>query len=326
MTRPRARRRQRTSGVHPFSYLGSALSGQFHELQDFAASGPLEPALIAIGPTAASAGVRLTGSSGDAFVAHSSGILARAAGAADPPRCLHISDARPVGSLDSAPIWVRSDATPYEIAIPERRRTISITVPIPSLTFDVGAFDLEHGSAVDAPPIAIHCLRSLAEMVASDVSEWIAESPEAIDRYLIGVAGLILAAIFDERSEEFIDRDRAWLRTRVLALIDAQFHDPALAPATIALKFGISLRSLHRAFEGDAGVAEELRKRRTAHAAALLSEAYSRHLPVHEIARRSGFASIATFERSFTNAYEMSPNRYRAQAAVADSPAGAARE
>jgi AraC-like DNA-binding protein len=299
-------------GLQPFSFVGNSGSTQSREMQEFAARGPLKPHLVPIAPSAALTGRRLGGAASSAYVSRSVGVLARSPGAAAKPTTLHVSNIGMDSAATSSQLWIRSDATPYEVAFTERHQVVSVTVPIASLAFDLTQFTPASGSVIEAPPIALHALRSLTEIDTADANDWVSASPEAIDRYLVGVTSLIVSAILDDRPDEYVEQDRTWLRTRARALIDTQYYDPALAPATIAARFGVSLRSLHRAFEGEIGVAEELRLRRIAHAAALLSETYCRHLSISDVARRSGFASLATFERSFNQAFETSPHRYRA--------------
>jgi AraC-like DNA-binding protein len=306
-----ARRYRAHPGIQPFLFTATPHSPQFRDLQEFVAASALKPVVVPISAAPSLNGLRLGGSTSAAYVFHAAGLAVHSAGVRGRPKHLHISDEPEAGSDGSVGVWFRTDASHYEAPFVDRSRGVSLTVPISSVPFDLGVFDLTSSTLVTAAPIAIRCLRAIAEMAASDVSGWIAASPESIDKYLIGVAGLIMAAIYDERSDVFLERDRSWLRTRARSLIDAQFFDPALAPATIAAKLGVSLRSLHRAFEGDTGVAETLRTRRVEQAALLLSDYYSRQLPVSEIARRSGFASMATFERSFANVHDVSPHRFR---------------
>ena len=289
----------------------------------------VEHSALALNVTAVSrspslVGVRYSGSTSDAYVSDVVGIVTRTTGSPGAPRMLQLSDAGPTPTSGRARMWVRSDSTAYDVPSHKRRRAVSICVPIAALAFDLSPFDLVDGYAFEPSPIALHGLRSLAEMAAGDVRAWVARSPAAMDRYLLGVANLVLSAIVDDGSADSNDRDRSWLVTRATALIDAQFYDPSLAPATIATRLGASLRSLHRSFEGRVGVAESLRKRRVEHAATMLTDPLSRRLPITDIAHRCGFMSVATFERSFANEFQLSPHRYRMEAsrvAAAESEA-----
>lgn len=282
-------------------------------MQDVADLVELQPTLIPVNRSPSSAGFRVSGTITDAFVFRSSGLLARGAGNPGPATCIHISDIGEAGRGPSSALWLRSDASPYETMFDGRARCTTVRVPIASLSIDLSQFDLTRSVAVAAPPIALHCLRSLAAIGSTDSVSWAMAPAGAIDKYLIGIAGILITAIIDERSNQFLDQQSSFLRSRALALIDTQFFDPALTPLTIARKLKVSLRTLHRAFEDHPSVASSLRSRRVQHATDLLSTESSVQLPISDIARQSGFTSIATFERSFSQAHDRSPRRYRQQ-------------
>jgi AraC-like DNA-binding protein len=305
-------RPSRRPGVSPYTFAGSSGPRLAVMLQDFAAAAMTNVRLIPVTATASLSGVMFVGACAEAYVATSSGIVTRFVGSGAAPQLLRISDAVPGEAVGSRRLWLSSDATTCEVPAGERRRSISITVPLPTLAVDLSSLDLVAGAAVDAPPIAWHSLHGLADMLAGGVEEWIVASALAIDRYLIGVASLVVASIVDSGVVGSADQNQARLRQGALALIETLFQDSSLAPATIASRLGVSLRSLHRAFEGYAGVADELRRRRVEYAAQLLSDVGLRQLPINEVARRAGFSSLATFGRSFGRTYEVSAHHYRA--------------
>ena len=288
------------------------------ELREFTATAPLAPQLAPISTSPSSTGLRFVGDQASASIAHPSGVVVHMPGTETAPSRLTISDLAP-GGRGGEDLWLCSDATPWDLAFPARRRVVWLSVPLSALTVDAGVLDLRAGSAIDAPPIATQGLRSLVEVVARDVGEWLTPRPGAIDRYLIGVANLVVSAIVESMGAG-PDAGEELIRIRAIELIESSFGDPGLAPARIARALGVSLRTLCRAFEGQLGVAHRLRDRRLSHAAELLADPSNRHMAISEIAKRSGFASRATFDRVFHDTYDTSASQLRADARPWDWP------
>lgn len=106
-------------------------------------------------------------------------------------------------------------------------------------------------------------------------------------------------------------RDRHLVR-RVRAHIERWLHDPELTPGTVAAAHHVSLRRLHRLFEGeDVTVAGLIRARRLERARRDLADPALHGTPVHAIAARCGFAALPHFSRAFRTAYGIAPSDYR---------------
>jgi AraC-like DNA-binding protein len=103
---------------------------------------------------------------------------------------------------------------------------------------------------------------------------------------------------------------------RVLAMIDAQFAQP-LRLADLCSAAGLSERTLARQFAQHIGesVGRYLVRVRLGHACRLLADT---SLPVSVIATRSGFASVANFNRRFRTAKGTTPVEWRSQYARAE--------
>jgi AraC-like DNA-binding protein len=320
MIDPTTERVQRRPGVMPYSFSGPAGSRQMRLIQDLGSGAIIRAGVIATNASPSLEGVRFGGTATEAYVSRASGLVGAYRGSLTQPKIVRISDVAPNGVHRGRRLWVSSEATVCDIPCAEGRRSVRVLAPISSLALDLTQLDLIAGVSVEAPPIAWNSLHGLVDMLAGDVDEWVVASAAAVDQYLIGVAGLILAAVLDSELDGSVDYDRARLRTRALALIEAQFQNPGLAPATIAANLGVSLRSLHRAFEGTMGVADELRSRRVNYATRLLSDFGLRRMPINEVARRAGFTSMATFGRSFARAHENSPHEFRRAAVEVARP------
>jgi AraC-like DNA-binding protein len=106
-------------------------------------------------------------------------------------------------------------------------------------------------------------------------------------------------------------RRRALLAT-LQAFIDSHLADPELSPSTIAAAHHISLRYLHRLFEGQGTtVGERIKNRRLESCRQDLLDPSLAALPVNAIASRWGFIDAARFSRAFRDAYGQPPGEFR---------------
>ncbi|WP_448501855.1 helix-turn-helix domain-containing protein [Sphingomonas sp.] len=97
---------------------------------------------------------------------------------------------------------------------------------------------------------------------------------------------------------------------RACAFIDEHIADPALDTAMLVRALGLSRAHLYRLFAGSGGVKRHIRRRRLSGAALDLSDPL-RALRVGDVARRWGFASDASFARSFRAAFGIAPRDAR---------------
>jgi len=103
---------------------------------------------------------------------------------------------------------------------------------------------------------------------------------------------------------------RAGLYQAAREIMSRGLHDPRLNPATVAAELGVSIRYLHMLFENSAmSFSRTLTAMRVDDAHRRLME--SPRLAVTQAAYASGFDSIATFYRAFSNAYGMAPGDLR---------------
>jgi AraC-like DNA-binding protein len=108
--------------------------------------------------------------------------------------------------------------------------------------------------------------------------------------------------------------DRA-MTAQVLDYIEQRLPDPRLSPTMIAEANAISVRLLHRLFEGqESTVAAWIRRRRVERCAADLRNPARAAVPVSAIGARWGLPDPALFSRVFRSAYGVPPSEYRAAA------------
>lgn len=105
---------------------------------------------------------------------------------------------------------------------------------------------------------------------------------------------------------------REALRARVRAFVDENLGDPELTPRSVAAVHHLSVRSLHRLFEGEqTTVAELIRTRRLERCRQDLRDPRLRGQPAYVIGARWGFPDRAHFSRAFRAAYGLSPQAFR---------------
>ncbi|WAL93201.1 helix-turn-helix domain-containing protein [Streptomyces sp. Je 1-369] len=122
-------------------------------------------------------------------------------------------------------------------------------------------------------------------------------------------------------------QDREALVRSLRAYVDANLRDRNLTPATVAEAQHISIRYLHKLFEGRGStVGRWIQHRRLEEARRELARPARDDITVAAVARRWGFASATHFSRSFRTAYGMSPSDWRAgRTSPAEEPGAACR-
>jgi AraC-like DNA-binding protein len=102
-------------------------------------------------------------------------------------------------------------------------------------------------------------------------------------------------------------------RARIKSFIEAQLDDPDLSVESIARSFGMSVRSLHRAFAADpaGSVSKYVWIRRLDRCAAELRDPRQAHRPITEICFSWGFNSTSHFSRLFRQQFGFTPRDYR---------------
>lgn len=103
------------------------------------------------------------------------------------------------------------------------------------------------------------------------------------------------------------------LLPRIQAYIVQRLGEEGLTPDRVAAAHHISTRYLHRLFQRQGlTVASWIKGQRLERCRRDLADPGLRHLPVHVVAARWGFAQAADFSRAFRAAYGTTPTRFRA--------------
>nr|WP_236570236.1 helix-turn-helix domain-containing protein [Streptomyces mexicanus] len=149
-------------------------------------------------------------------------------------------------------------------------------------------------------------------------------SPAVADR-LAGHVVDLLATLIAERSHPGgtdADTARSHLLTRVREHINRNLGDPDLSPESIARTHRISVRYLHRLFQGEGTtVGRLIQQRRLEECGRELARRGRTTPTVSAVAQRWGFVNPAHFSRAFRAAYGVSPREWRNLRAAQDDGA-----
>ncbi|MEV0190651.1 helix-turn-helix domain-containing protein [Kitasatospora purpeofusca] len=145
--------------------------------------------------------------------------------------------------------------------------------------------------------------------------------PPAVGDLLAGsVADLVVTLVAElaGRPAAAPDEASAHLVRSVREHVDRRLGDPGLTPQSIADAHRISVRYLHRLFEGEGVTVGRLIQRRRLEECARELDRRGRTAPtVSAVAQRWGFVNPAHFSRAFRAAYGTSPREWRARRAGA---------
>ncbi|MET8255402.1 helix-turn-helix domain-containing protein [Micromonospora sp. NPDC005197] len=190
----------------------------------------------------------------------------------------------------------------------------TITVQIPRAALPLAPDRLRHLLATPLPArlgvggLLTHHLRS----IAAHPEQYEAAQAEVLGTVTLDLLAATLAQHLDIEDTLSPEARHTALRARVVDFIDRHLDSAELSPRSVAAAHHISLRSLHRLFEGEATTAAELiRAKRLERCRRDLSNPLHLRQPVHVIAARWGFADKAHFSRLFRARYGRSPQAYR---------------
>ncbi|MFB6894115.1 helix-turn-helix domain-containing protein [Kitasatospora sp. NPDC056327] len=204
-------------------------------------------------------------------------------------------------------------ARPYSVDYPERFRTHLFHLPrrllgVPEQELrEVAATAV--GPADGYGPVLLPFLDTLAASAHSysaPVGERLAGSVAEL------LSGLV-ADLAHGRAAEEPDSAGTQLVGRIRGYIDRHLAEPQLGPERIAQAHHISVRYLHRLFEGeDVTVSRLIQQRRLEECARELARRSRTAPTVSAVAQRWGFVNPAHFSRTFRAAYGVPPREWRA--------------
>lgn len=162
------------------------------------------------------------------------------------------------------------------------------------------------------PESSLSLFESLCDWMCSTTDDAQTESVDAAGAMLLTLLSRPGRDSDDEFAHDLRGSSPDVVYEEAIRVVDAEFRDPDLNAPSLAKRLGVSLRTLHRAFESRAmSVSKEIRRRRTTHAENLLRNPSYSHMAVSEIARVSGAPSIAYLRTAIKEKYNVSPSQLR---------------
>ncbi|MFI8324383.1 helix-turn-helix domain-containing protein [Streptomyces sp. NPDC085529] len=212
---------------------------------------------------------------------------------------------------------------PYSFDYP--RRFATHVFQLPRRTLGVPDSDIRQvtGNAIGTGHgFGAMLLPFLATLASSPADRY---PPAVADRLAGNVVELFATLITERAHPGGTDTDApSHLVRRVRDHINRNLGDPDLSPEGIARAHRISVRYLHRLFEGEGTtVSRFIRQRRLEECGRELGRRGGTTPTVSAVAQRWGFVSPAHFSRSFRAAYGVSPREWRTLRTAEDDRAGA---
>ncbi|MEU1872488.1 helix-turn-helix domain-containing protein [Streptomyces sp. NPDC019793] len=208
-------------------------------------------------------------------------------------------------------LLVYDTTRPYSLECPAPFSARVVHIPRTLLRLSEREIGLVTGTVVDATEGLGAAVVSLLTTLVTPEQPY---SREIAGRLAAGVAHLFATLVAERaqqaEAEPAPQRDRMLLRIR--DHIERHLDDPSLSPETVAKAQHISVRYLHRLFEGeDTTVARHIQRRRLEQCARELSRGDAMVPTVAAVAQRWGFISPAHFSRAFRGVYGVPPRDWR---------------
>ncbi|GAB7058681.1 helix-turn-helix domain-containing protein [Streptomyces mexicanus] len=215
---------------------------------------------------------------------------------------------------------------PYSFDCPRRFATHVFQLPRRTLGVPDGDIRQVTGRVIGTADGFGAMLLPFLATLASSADDY---PPAVANRVAGNVVDLFATLIAEQVHPDGTDADttRSHLLLRIREHIDRNLGDPDLSPESIARTHRISVRYLHRLFEGEGiTVGRLVQQRRLEECGRELARRGRTAPTVSAVAQRWGFVSPAHFSRAFRATYGVSPREWRVlrtgQDRIGRSPAG----
>jgi AraC-like DNA-binding protein len=213
--------------------------------------------------------------------------------------------------VEEGDLFVHDTARPYSLDFPGRFTAHLVHMPRRAVNLPEEELRRVTGTAIGGGDGFGALLANFLTSLTASVPRC---APSVAARLATGVVDLF-ATLLDERTGRAQDPEADRVDpvvARVREHIDLRLGDPDLSPQSVAAAHHISVRYLHRLFEGEGvTVARLIQQRRLERCARELARAGSAAPTVSAVAQRWGFANPAHFSRVFRAAYGLSPREWR---------------
>ncbi|MGW1003460.1 helix-turn-helix domain-containing protein [Streptomyces sp. NPDC002520] len=214
-------------------------------------------------------------------------------------------------ALRSGEIFIYDTTRPFRLMFPEHFQTKSLILPRQIHGLSEPVLRQITASPLGADTALGGLLSVLLSQLADTAGSYRPHTGELLARKVAD----LLSVLADERLGETAGRSprgEAAMLLRIQAFIRRHLTDPDLTPEVIADAHHISLRYLHRIFEGEESTVRRwIQSRRLEGCRRDLTQRGAANLTISAVAHRWGFTSATHFSRLFRAAYGMSPSDWR---------------
>ncbi|MFF7366738.1 AraC-like ligand-binding domain-containing protein [Streptomyces tricolor] len=210
--------------------------------------------------------------------------------------------------LGTGDLVVYDMARPFSVSYPQRFATH--VFQLPRHVLGVADSDIRRvtGTAIGTG----HGFGAVLRPFLTTLADAAPSYPPAVGQRLAGHVVDLFTTLITDVTHRDPDGTRGHLVRSVRAHIDRNLGQAALAPESIARAHHMSVRYLHRLFEGEGITVSRLIQQRRLEACARELARRGRVTPtVSAVARRWGFVNPAHFSRAFRAAYGVSPREWR---------------
>ncbi|MFD8141564.1 helix-turn-helix domain-containing protein [Streptomyces sp. NPDC059708] len=211
--------------------------------------------------------------------------------------------------LGEGDLILRDTARPYSLHSGGPSTTYVLRIPRTALGLSDGQLGAVARTAFATSGGPAGLLASVIPVLAASPGGY---TPRVADRLAENLIDLLALLVTEHLRPTAAAGLRASLAGRIRDHIDRNLAEPALSPESIARAHHVSVRYLHRVFEGeDTTVGRLIQRRRVEQCARELARPGAGTVPVAAIAHRWGFANAGHFSRVFRHHYGCTPLQWR---------------
>lgn len=208
-------------------------------------------------------------------------------------------------------VFVYDMARPVRLLLPESFQTKSVVLPRRVLGLDESEVQRITASPLRRDRALGGLLSGLVSGLVDTAASYRPRTGELLARNVVDLLTVLAGERAGRTVRQSPSGDAATV-LRIKAYIGRHLADPGLTPETVARAHHISVRYLHRLFEGeDTTVGRWIHVRRLEACREELAGRRAAHLTIAAVAYRWGFLNAAHFSRAFRAAYGMSPRQWR---------------
>ena len=195
--------------------------------------------------------------------------------------------------------------TAAKLTVENQYSTINIQIPVSKLEHRLGRQVKIMPRSVRRVDTAYHLMRELIRHLTRTPDNRDGRTVSFLSHQWLDTVAFFLSDGADTSEDPLATNA---VRSRAMALMDENYCDQSLTPATIAQTCGVSRSYLYKVFSDGPSVKEHLRRRRLEAACDMIGG--HERPSMTSVAMACGFSSSSEFSRLFKTAYGVSPSKF----------------